>query len=591
LGSPAMTGKTSGGAAEPAAHHSGWGALLLGLAIFGLLWILHTSYYELYVPNGYDIPALADGLLLAPGSRWQHWFTRGYADFWNLYPEWPAYGTEFTRPAFQFVIYLAHFVMGRDWASYQLINCFAVAGMGAVAFHIAQGVLGLRTGPSLIAAMLVVLSPPVLLTWLSGFAYAIEPLATLFVAGAFLAVVARRDLLCLAILFLALLTKENTVWAPLAAAITIMMRPKPDELLRRRAFTAAAMFLPVVMWLGLRVAFFGGIGGTYATQGYTPLADFLKQTFDKLIHMHYLFIAHQTPPGQVRGTALLILDRGTAVLIYTLLFLWALHILAQTVNVLHRVNEARWPIVDAFFLVTVWAAIALVFHFALPLSHERYATSVAVFAWPALVAEVERRRNAIVWFGLAVCCVVSLTQSSYLFVEYKSIVNSMQSDYRSMGAVLRHAPTGTRQIYVLSATGLQAASPEYVRLVLGVPAEIVRVAEIGWGCRKSSDLVAFDYKIVDGVVSVTVTLPDCAALYFDSNGFDGASVVNGRLYRNDTMSYELPEAHPMGERKWWLRTNFGLGRTMTVHIRPNGRARFIIQHGEGPNGIAWFDTP
>ena len=276
----------------------------------------------------------------------------------------------FTRPAFQFVIYLAHFVLGRDWASYQLINCFAVAGMGAVAFQIAQTVLGLRTGPSLVAAMLVVLSPPVLESWLFGVGFAIEPLATVLVAGAFLAVLARRDFLCLALLFLALLTKENAVWAPLAAAITIMLRPKLDESLRRRAFTAAAMLLPVAMWLGLRFAFFGGIGGTYATAGYTPLADFLKLIFHKLTHMHYLFITHKARLGELpdRGTALLILDRGTALLIYALLSLWALRILPETVNRLrYAMHETRWPTVDAVFLVALWAAIALAFHFALPL--------------------------------------------------------------------------------------------------------------------------------------------------------------------------------------------------------------------------------
>jgi hypothetical protein len=578
-------------AAPLSAHRPGRRALLLGLAIFALLWMLYISYHEFYLPTGNDVPALADGLLLAPGAHWQDWFTRGYAYFWNLYPEWPAHGTEFTRPAFQFVIYLMHFVLGRDWASYQLINCFAAAGMAAVAFHIAQAVLGLRTLPSLIAATLVVLSPPVLTSWFAGLAFAIEPLATILVAGAFLAVVARRDFLCLAILFLAVMIKENTVWAPAAAAITIMMHPKPDESLRLRALTAAAMFLPIVLWLGFRVAYFGGIGGTYATTGYTSLAGYLTQIFTKLTHMHYLFIAHHTPPAQHRGTILLIVERGTAVLIYIFLSLWVVRTLRETTKVLrHEKHEARSPIVDAFWLVALWAAIALVFHFALPLYHERYETSVVVFAWPALVAEVERRRKALVWFGLAVCCVVSLTQSSYLFFEYKTMMNSMQSDYRSMDAVLHQAPPGTRQIYVVSAGGLQAASPEYVRLVLGVPAEIVRVAEIAWGCHKSSDLVAFDYKIIGGVVTMTVTLPTCAGFYFDSNGFNGTAVVNGSLYRNEMMSYELPEAHSMGPMKWWLRTNFTLGRTMTVHIRPNGPARFIIQHG-GPDGIAWFDTP
>jgi hypothetical protein len=118
----------------------------------------------------------------------------------------------------------------------------------------------------------------------------------------------------------------------------------------------------------------------------------------------------------------------------------------------------------------------------------------------------------------------------------------------------------------------------------------VVVAEIAWGCHKSSDLVAFDYKIVDGVVNMNVTLPACAVFYFDSNGFDGTTLANGSLYRNDRMSYELPEAHPMGQSTWWKRSNFALGRTISVHVRPNGPARFIIQHG-GPDGIAWFDTP
>src|SRR5262249_52410492 len=154
-------------------------------------------------------------------------------------------------------------------------------------------------------------------SWLFGLAFAIEPLATILVAGAFLSVLARRDFLCLALLFLAILTKENTVWAPLAAAITIILLPKPDESLRHRTFIAAAMLLPVAMWLGLRLAYFGGVGGTYATTGYTPLSDFLALTARKLSHLHYLFITYKERPGRLpdRGTLHLILDRGSALII------------------------------------------------------------------------------------------------------------------------------------------------------------------------------------------------------------------------------------------------------------------------------------
>jgi hypothetical protein len=576
-----MTEVISHRTAQRVGRHSGLSALV-ALAILGLLWVVYIPYREIYVPDGDDIPALADGLLLAPGAHWTDWFTRGYSNFWSRYHEWPLHGTEFTRPAFQFVIYLAHFALGRDWASYQLINNFAAAGMGAVAFQIAQ-TLGLRTGHSLVAAMLVVLSPPVLVSWMRGLAYAIEPLATVLVAGAFLAVLARRDFLCLILLFVALSTKENTVWAPLAAAITIMLRPKPDESLRRRALTAAGMFFPLAIWFGLRFAFFGGIGGTYATAGYTPFANFLKISLEKLTHVHHLFITHQAQLLD-QGTAFLILHLGTALLIYALLSLWALRALLEaTDRVRCGIREMRWPIVDAFLLVTLWATIALAFHFALPLSDERYATSVVVFAWPALVAEVERRGKTIIWLGLTVCCFASLTQSSYRLFDW---IAKPRSDYR-VGNVLHHVPTGIRQVYVLSTGGLQHANPEYVGLILGVSAEIVRVAEIDWYCGKSGNLVGFDHSTADGIVTMTLTLPDCASFAFVSNRLPAPT--NGRLYRNDTMSYELPDVYPIRPTRWW-QPSFYFGRRMIVHIRPIGPARFIIEHG-GPNGIAWFDAP
>jgi hypothetical protein len=358
-----------------------------------------------------------------------------------------------------------------------------------------------------------------------------------------------------------------------------MLHPKPDESFRRRALTAAAMLLPVAMWLGLRFAFFGGIGGTYATAGYTPLADFLRLTLHKLTHLHYLFIAHKTRPGELpdRGTALLILDRGTALLIYAFLCLWALRILPQAVKYFrYAMHETRWPTVDAVFLVALWAAIALAFHFALPLPSPRYATSVVVFAWPALVAEVERRGKAIFRLGLVLCSIASLTQSLYYVREW--IAQLVPNEYGLMNAALRQTPLGIRQIYVLSAGGLPNTNPEYMRLILGVSAKIVRVVEITWKCREASDLVDFNHSTADGVVSLTVSLPTCANFVFYTDRFKNDS-LKGRLNRNDTMSYDLPEVY--GQI---------LGRRITVHIRPNGRARFIIEHG-GPDGVAWFDTP
>src|SRR5262249_9906776 len=181
--------------------------------------------------------------------------------------------------------------------------------------------------------------------------------------------------------------------------------------------------------------------------------------------------------------------------------------------------------------------------------------------------------------ALAVCCVLSLAKASYRLAEWSAVV-ARNDTYRAMETVLRQAPTTTRQIYVIPAQGLQPANPEYVRPALCVPAEIVRVIEIDWKCRQVGDFVSFDHSFADGIVSMTVTLPTCANFKFFTERFNKA-IANGRLRRNDTMSYELPEAYQLP---------FDLGRRMTVHVRPTGPARFVIEHGR-PNGIAWFDTP
>ena len=124
------------------------------------------------------------------------------------------------------------------------------------------------------------------------------------------------------------------MWAPLAAAITIMLRPKLNEPLRHRALIAAAMLLPIAMWLSVQFAFFGGIGGTYATAGYASLAESLNLILHKLTHLHYVFMPHKFRFGGLpdRGMAVLVLDRATAVLIYAFVSLWSLRIVTAVVS-------------------------------------------------------------------------------------------------------------------------------------------------------------------------------------------------------------------------------------------------------------------
>jgi hypothetical protein len=58
---------------------------------------------------------------------------------------------------------------------------------------------------------------------------------------------------------------------------------------------------------------------------------------------------------------------GTRLLMYALFLLLALRFLFEVMNRLrYAIYERRWPTVDVPFLVVLWAAIAVAFHFALP---------------------------------------------------------------------------------------------------------------------------------------------------------------------------------------------------------------------------------
>ena len=572
-------------------------ALLVGLIAFVLLWLANAPFRRAYWANDNDVTALVDGMLLLPGAHWQDWFTNGHSHFFDSYPEWPWGLTPFARPAFQCLIYLAHFVFGRDWAAYLAVNYLAVAGMGAIAFVIARVPLGLGNAASALAAALVLISSAVLEFSIWELGFASESMASVLIGAAFLAVIARRDIACAALLLLALLTKETAAWAPFAAALSVLLRWEPNVAHLRRALVAAAMLLPLAVWLGLRFAFFQGIGGSYATGGYTPITEFLTVVGWKLIHLYRLFVSQETfAAAGPWATVDRVLMLATYSLIALLLIPWAsAGIRMASARLDQSVRGREWPTVDAALLVTIWAALGLAFYFAVPIVSPRYAAAAVMFLWPAVVAEVARRRQRAFYLALAASFVLMLPRTAHLLISLnppseQSYLGRFLRDIGDMDTVLRRVPPGIGQVYVLSSGGLVTATPEYLRVFLDVPIEIIRVVDLHSACRGGERFVTVDHKVAGGVVTLDVTTPDCASLFFDMAGQGSTLLAGGGLRRNDSISYELPEARVI-DHQGPLKPALELGRRMTVHIRPRGRARFIIEHG-GPDGrTIWFDIP
>jgi hypothetical protein len=461
-----------------------------------------------------------------------------------------------------------------------------------VAFGIARTALGLSRAASVLSAVLVLLSPAVLASSLTDLSLASESLASALVGCGCLAVLARRDWLCAALLLIALLTKETAAWAPFAAAVTVLLRPEREGR-PRRLLAAVLVLAPVVFWLGLRLAFYGGIGGSYAT-AYWPLAGFLRLTLWKLTHLDHLFVMQEIPATEGRwAPADLVFRIGAAALVFLLLIPWALTGLRSAMGWV-TARERRWPAADGALLVTLWAGMGLGFHFALALSNPSYASAAVVFAWPAVVAEVARR-GPMLRLGLAACSVLSLAQMSHFLGVSTQLwgqgpTTSIFDAVRAMNAALNQIPTEIKQVYVLSAGGLVPANPDYVRALLGENAEIIRIADVEWNCSDAAEHVVFDHDSIGGVVTLDAAVPKCGRFFFAVPQIGASALVDGQIRRNAWFSYELPEAR-LEERAEPTDLSLEPGRRVIVHVRTRGPARFIIERGRADGGIAWFDTP
>jgi hypothetical protein len=566
---------------------------LLAASVFALLWLVNIPYRHAYQPSHDDVTALADGLLLLPEAGWKTWFTLGHSQFFDTYPGWSLHQSAFARPVFQSLIYLTHFVFASDWAAYLVINYLTIAGVTAIAFALARRALGLGNGFATLTAVLVAFSPAVFESSVGVLGAASESLAAIMVGGAFLALMAQRHALCGVLLLLALFTKETTLWAPLAAAATVCL--SPARLPRRnRIATALAMLLPLALWFGFRLAFYNGLGGTYATAGYASLGDFAKLMGWKLLHLHPLFVSQQLlSAASDWALADRIIRNGTALALLLIAIAWAL----DTVRALRSASTAAssQPTIDRAKLVTLWAVIGLGFYVALAVDSPRYAASAVLFAWPALVGAVARRRGWMFRVALAACFTLTLLRTAHFLATLNPPDASSDTAqfFRAIGtmnAALRAVPPAIRQVYVVSEDGLVPVRPDYLRAFLGTRAEIIRLADISWNCSAPSEVADYAHREEGGTVTIDLTLPSCARFFFFYAPIDAAALDLGVFRRGATIDYALPEARPLaagdGERP-----TLELGQRMTVHIHPDGPARIIIEHGRAEGGLAWFDVP
>lgn len=230
-------------------------ALLSGAALLSCLFVYYyTVVYYNYLPSGEDVAFIgAVGFPL-------EWFTQGYSDYFNVYPEWGSpRDTQLLKPVTNFMGLINDALFGEHYALYfALFFLIQFTGFVIVLRLLREG--SVPALPAAFAALLFLVNPAFVSAGLWCLVCQFDVWAAVWALAAFFMLWHGRNVLALLLLTLAVFTKETAAFAPIAAALSLLIW-------RRDRRSAILMLLPLLLWAGARAVVYGDVldervGGT-----------------------------------------------------------------------------------------------------------------------------------------------------------------------------------------------------------------------------------------------------------------------------------------------------------------------------------------
>ena len=509
-------------------------ALLIGLYV----------YYDLVVYRDHllrgDEPAFVSATLESPVS----WFTRGYLDYFNLYPEW---GTQHTSPLLKPVTnavgYLNYSLFGRSYALH-FAAFFLMQFIGLLVIVRLLRELAVPPLPTAVMALLFLFNPAFMNTGLIMLPFHFDVLAGVFAMAAFLALWRERYGWALLLLTLAVFTKESAVFAPLAAALSLMIWCRPPS-------KSALMMLPLVLWVAARFLAYGDVlaGGITSPTG--EIATGLSMWPTGLVPAGFVRqLGSSLPSSRTEVLNLVFLLANIGVWVFLGYAAWA---------------TARRPVAapasaELTAALLVWTLGALSFG-VLAGYHTRYGGSIYPFVYLLLAVllfspgyRVPRWAAASVLLVFAAATAVQGVRSVRLALAWQSVI----APERALHDALKMLPQDGRTVYVVNAPPLLVSAPHHLTFAWSLNLDVVIVSQFG-GCPTSSDTGTTE---LSGADLVSVRIPDCAWLLFGSVPPD--VVRRGTpLRREGVGAYVFPDRIAASSDY-----PLELGRTLTFQIDP-----------------------
>ena len=499
-------------------------AMLVGLML--LIGIYAYLYFKLY--NGYllvlDDPGNIGGTV-EEGLR--GWLTRGMSDYYHVYPEWPQSAfSNFYRPVWNLIIFTEQVILGQHYWAWFLAFC-ALQYAGTLLFLRLLQSLGMPSKSALPFTILFLFNPAFLNFGFIYLGFQFDVFASLFLLAALYELLHYRHGSTLALLTAAVFTKETAIFAPVAAALTVII-------LRRDAKWSVAMLAPLLAWVAARwLAFHAVMGGTFASP--TSVSDLLANIGKGLA----IWPSSAVPanfPVQMTG----VYGVGVFTLLTMNAVLWAILIYAgwQVMRALWRTPDKAESKLQAVLLV--WALGALAYCM-LTRSQVRFGASLDTFlllflayflfaqSWPRYLKTLP---------VVILAFVAAIRGANFLWSDIPKALAG-RSGEKALFAALHSLPPDGRAVFVVNAPTMLSA-PRFIAREWNLKLAITFINQFRGCSYANSQDTGYELSLT----SLSVELPSCASYVFA--GVPGDMQVKelaGGLLRPGVGTYQFP-GHP-----------------------------------------------
>jgi hypothetical protein len=512
------------GSSAASANHEITAAMLAGLLL--LIGIYAYFYIRLY--SGYllvlDDPGNIGGTV-AEGLR--GWLTRGMADYYHVYPEWPQSGfSNFYRPVWNLIIFTEQAILGQHYWAWFLAFCALQYGGALLFLRLLQSV-GLPSRSALPFAILFLFNPAFLNFGFIYPGFQFDVFVSLLLLSALYQLLRYRYGSALALITAAIFTKETATFAPVAAALTVFI-------LKRDAKWSLAMLLPLLAWIAARwLAFHAVMGGTFASP--TSIGDLIANIGKGLA----IWPSSAVPvdfPQQLEG----IHGVGVLALLAMNAVLWAILAYAAW-----QIARALWQAPDNAesklpAVVLVWTLGALAYC-SLTRPQVRFGASLDTFlllflayflfaqSWPRYLKTLP---------VLILAFVAATRGGNFLWNDMPSVL-AKTSGEKALFTALHSLPQDGRAVFVVNAPTMLSA-PRFIAMEWNLNLGIAFINQFR-GCSYANSRDAW-YEL--SPTSLSVEIPACASYVFA--GVPGDIQVKelaGGLLRPGVGTYQFP-GHP-----------------------------------------------